>query len=251
MIQFDCELNSVSLSGLDERICILDIVEDAPKLRTAAAFLRTEGQRLLSQARESLSVRILLAIHDEEPVRRSTLLSLIRAWAEKGGFLTLSTRPEQQMQVICTAMPSLSAEEWTQEITLAFTSLATPYWEDAVHTEVVTDSQTTLTVPGTADSAPVDVIITNTGSETINDITVCCGISRIRFAGLALHAGSELLLVYSQGLLYAKADGYSIMKYRTADSSDLLLAPCGSSVIVSVEASQPVNAIFSARGRYA
>lgn len=251
MTQFDCELNSVSLSGLDERICVLDIVEEAPKLRTASAFLRTGGQRLLSQARESLSVQIRFAIHEEKPDRRSALLSLVRAWAAPGGFLVISPRPEQQMQVLCAAMPAVSANDWTQELTLTFTSLTTPYWEDIVPTEIVTDSSSILTLPGAADSAPVDVVVTNAGSEAITDLIIYCGPVQMHFTGFSLPANGEFLLVYTRGVLHAKVDGVSVMKYRTADSADLLLAPCGDSVIVGVQGAQPLNAVFSARGRYA
>ena len=98
----DCALNGASLSWLDERICVLDVQEDAPRLRLPAFPLPLGGQ-FLSPVRESLSVRVTFAIHEEDPARRWSLLERVRAWAADGGLLTLDARPDQQLTVVCTA----------------------------------------------------------------------------------------------------------------------------------------------------
>lgn len=251
MTTFDCALNGVSLSGLDERICVLDLREDAPKLRTAAALLRPEGQLLLAQSRESLTVHIRFAIHEEQPPRRSEVLSRVRAWAEKGGTLTLSSREGQRLQVICTAMPALSAEDWLQEMSITLTSVGSPYWEATAVTEAATFDEATLLLPGTADSAPVDVLVSNASEETVTSLHVSCGTTALHFEGLALEAGSEVLIEHLSGLLTARTADDSVLKYRTAESSDQLLAPCGASCSLRVWADQTVHARFYARGRYA
>ena len=42
----DCTLNGVSLSGLDKRICVLDVQEDAPENTCVTHALALGGQRL-------------------------------------------------------------------------------------------------------------------------------------------------------------------------------------------------------------
>ncbi len=246
---FDCALNGVSLSRQDDRLCVLDIDEQAPKLRLTAAVLPTAGQQLLAQSRESLSVEVRFAIQEEDPRLRRQALQKVLAWAMKGGILTTSDRKNQQLNVVCTALPAMAAEDWTAPLSITFTTTRCPYWEDAALTQCAGTS-CTVALPGTADSTPVSAQITNTGTEAITSLTLYCGATYMTFEGITLPAGGVFLLEAEDGLLCAAVDGASVLSCRTPGSSDLLLAPCGQSAALSVTAAGTVTATFSARGRY-
>lgn len=247
----DCALNGVRLSSLNDRICVLDIREDAPKLRTTCLSLHPEGHHVLRQTRESLTLRVIFALHEEDPIRRREALNTIHAWTFKGGMLTTSDRPAQQMQVTCTSLAPLSAEDWTEELTLAFQSARTPYWEDAQPTSVTGSDALVLDTPGTADAAPVDVMIVNDTEETVTRVTLIADETQMVFEGLSFHPGSRFSLNQSDGPLLAEIDGESVLHCRTPNSSDCLLVPCGRRSTVSAAATLPLTSTFTVRGRYA
>ena len=247
---FDCALNDVLLSSLDKAICIQDIREEAPKLRTSTLALPAEGQRLLRQQRESLTVQVIFAIHEEDPIRRREVLQTVLAWAARGGVLTTTDRPGQRLSVLCTALPAMAAEDWTAPLTLSFTSERTPYWE-ADEEAIVSGSEVlTLNTPGTAESAPVDVVVINDTASTVDDLTLYCGGTRMEFTGLNLPRSGMFLLLQSGGILSAQMDGHSVLHCCTPESDDLLLAPCGRSCIAYASATEPLQATFTVRGRY-
>lgn len=247
---FDCALNGVLLSSLDEAICLRDIREEAPRLRTSALALPTEGQRLLRQQRESLTVQILFAIHAEDPIRRRAVLQAVHAWAARGGILTVTDRPGQQLTVLCTALPAMAAEDWTETLTIAFTSERVPCWEAAEEVSASGSEVLTLDAPGTAESAPVDVAVINDTAQIVDDLTLYCGGTRMAFTGLHMPSGGVFLLIQSGGVLSAQVDGVSALHCRTPESDDLLLAPCGRSCVVYASAAEPLQATFTVRGRY-
>ena len=246
----DCALNGASLSEVDERICVLDVREDTPRLRPTT-FPLPQGGQTLSPVRESLTVRISFAIHEEDHARRWALLNAVRAWAMTGGILTLAARPGQQLAVLCTEFPAMSSEDWTETLTLGFTTTRCPFWEDAEATVLTTDSASTLAIPGTADFAPVSVTVTNTGSEAATRLSLQCGATWLIFEDICLPAGSKCYVEVRDGLLSAFIDGESILPSRTPASADLLLAPCGKSCPVQAMTTQALPAIWEARGRYA
>ena len=246
----DCALNGESLSWLDERICVLDVREDAPRLRLPVFPLPRGGQSL-SPIRESLTVRVTFALHEEDPTRRWALLGLIRAWATPGGVLTLDARPDQQLTVVCTELPAMAAEDWTAPLTLQFTTTCCPYWEAAEPTRLTGSGTMTLTLPGASADAPVSVTVTNEGSSTVTRLNLQCGSTYIIFEDIALPAGGQCFIDVRDGLLSATINGESILPNRTPGSDDLLLAPCGKSCTVAASSAQPLHAAFTARGRYA
>ena len=247
---FDCALNGVLLSSLDEAICVQDIREEAPKLRTSALSLPMEGQRLLRQQRESLTVQVIFAIHAEDPVRRRAVLQNVLAWAAQGGLLTTLDRPGQQLSVLCTALPAMSAEDWAAPLTLSFTSVRVPYWEATDEVTVSGSAVLTLDTPGTAESAPVDVVVINDTTSLVDTLTLYCGGTRMEFTDLHLPSSGMFLLLQSGGILSAQVAGRSVLPCRTPESDDLLLAPCGRSCVVYASAAEPLQATFTVRGRY-
>lgn len=249
--RYTCALDGASLDALYESIVILDITEDAPRMHEFTLPLHSGGHRVLTSRRESITVRIRFAIHEESPALRQAVMQSIRAWAMKGGKLTISPRPGQRLTVACTALPALSFRDWPEEMTLAFTSLYAPWWESTEQTTLSGTSAQTLLVPGTADYADMDVIIMNATATTVTELTVHCGESYMTFREITLPSGGQLVISHVKGSLTAKLDGKSILGRRTMDSSDELLLPCGETVELSVEAAVSLYAFFQVRGRYA
>lgn len=250
MNNFDCTLNGVSLSSMHERICILDIAEDAPRMHETTLPLHSGGQHVLTRERQSISIRVRFAIHEERPALRSAIAASIRAWAADSGYLTISARPGQRLHVSCTETPSFSGNNWTEELTLAFTSTHTPWWEDAETTSASGTDAVYLVVPGNAESTPVEVAIINTTAATVTQVTVICGVAHITFRDIALPSGGQLVISRVNGAFTAKLDGSSILHRRTMDSADELLAPCGQTATLYVSPSQGMYAFYNVRGRY-
>jgi hypothetical protein len=250
MTNLDCTLNGVSLSGIYERICILDIIEDAPRMHETTLALHTGVQRVLARERQSISIRVRFAIHEERPAMRCFILQQIHDWAQQNGYLTLTARPGQQLHVRCTGLPNLSGNDWTEELTLVFTSTHTPWWEDAETTSASGTDAVHLTVPGNADSTPVEVALINTTAATVTQVTVICGVNHITFRDIALPSGGQLVISRVNGAFIAKLDGSSILHHRTMDSADELLAPCGQTATLYVSPSQGMYAFYNVRGRY-
>ena len=248
--QFDCTLNGVSLSSLNDCICITDIIEDAPLMHETTLPLHNGGQRVLTRERQSLSIRVRFAIHAESPALRSAIAAVLRHWATSSGYLTISTRPGQRLHVSCPGIPTLSGSDWSEELTLVFTSTHTPYWEDAEHTSAKGSSAVSLTVPGNADSTPVEVVLINTSATTVTAVSVICGLTRVNFENIALPSGGQLVISRVNGAFTAKLDGSSILHRRTMDSADELLAPCGQTATLYVTPSQGMYAFYNVRGRY-
>ena len=252
--KYNCALDGVSLAAQDDRICILDLKEDSPRLRLDRHALPQGGQRL-TPVRESLTVRVVFAIQEEQPHLRREAMQRVLAWAMKGGRLTTSDRPGLQLAVVCTEAPAMSAEDWTEPLTLAFTTTRCPYWEDAEATFLTASSEARFSVPGTAGEAPVSVTVTNTTGETVTRLSITCGDTRLVFEDVALPAGGKCCVEAADGLLSAAINGESILRQRTPGSSDLLLAPCGEASAVLAAAAQgtelqPLDALWKARGRY-
>lgn len=247
---YDCALNGVTLSGLDSSIRVTDLQEEAPVWRTALSPAWDEGQQLLRRTRESLSVTVCFAVLEPGLSRRSDILQRIYAWAEQGGTLMLSDRPGQQLQVICTALPAWSAEDYLTDMTLRFTSVHIPWWESAAAKVTGTDIMT-LQVPGNAPcAAKAEVIVFNRGTDTIRRLKLHCGLTEMVFEGIEFPAGSVFSLLYRDGTLLAWIDGESVLRCRTADSADDLLAPCGEASTVYADGGELLEATFMARGRY-
>ncbi len=247
--RFSCALNGVTPESIDPTLRVTDLTELPPKCRIVTAPTGKHGLRLLRRVRESLTVRIFFIIPEYDPARRRALAAKLHAWGENGGLLTVSDRPGQQLRVVCDTLPMLSALCWSDEIRMEFTAYTDPFWEFAEATRAEITDAGTLTLPGSAVECPASVTATNLGNEPLTTITLTCGDTQMTFEDLALAPGETLILQMADGLLEAAAADVSILMCRTPESSDLLLAMGGTENAVSVQADQPVQAAFKARGR--
>lgn len=247
--RFSCALNGVSAESVDASICVTDLTELPPRRRVSSVPMPGHGLRILKRVRESLTVRVSFVIREYDPVLRRDAARRLHAWADSGGWLTVSDRPGLRLQVVCETLPALSALCWTDELQLDFTAFGIPFWELEEETEASTDSTASLLLPGDADECPVDADVVNQGSGTLTTVSLQCGRTRMTFDGLSLLPGEALLVKCSGDVFCAEAAGASVLMHRTGDSSDMLLADGGVEMAVSVTADQPVSARFHARGR--
>lgn len=246
----DCALNGVLLSSLDQRICVLDIREQAPRIHHTALTLYPEGRQQLLSRRDSLTLQVVFAIHEEKPRIRFRIMQRIRAWAAGGGVLTATDRTDQQLTVICTGLPALNSEDWTEACTLTFQTTRCPYWEDSLGSTAFGTGALTINLPGNAEHAPVNALVLNDSGEEITRITLHAGTTRMTFEGIHFPAGQLLLLNQTDVPLQVEITGESILHCRTASSDDQLLLPCGKESVVYATADKSVSATFTARGRY-
>lgn len=246
----DVTLHGAALSSLDDSIRVLDIREEAPHMQAESIPL-ADGTCLTRMVRQSLSLRVSFAILEANITRRQGVVSLIAAWAIRGGLLTLTSRPGQQLRVLCSALPALEHADWTQPLSLTFTTHLSPWWEDAAPTAFVTSEVVTAVMPGQTGDAPVSVTVDNLSGTPVTSLTLRTGSTQMTFRGISLPASQSFLLDADHFALTARIGTQSVLSARTADSDDLLLAPCGQPCTLSVQADQPVRATFSVRGRSA
>ena len=247
---FDCALNGVLLSSLSQRISVLDIQESTPKVHQTALTLFPEGRQQLQVRRDSITVKVLFAIHEEKPYLRTRVLERIRQWAAPGGVLTCTDHVDRQLTVICTGMPTITADNWTEPCTVTFQTTRCPYWEDVILSSINGDGALSIYVPGTAEYTLVNALIQNDSGEDITRITLRAGSTQMTFENILFPAGYLMLLNETDGPLKVEILGESILHCRTADSDDLLLLPCGKESTVYATADKSVSAGFTARGRY-
>lgn len=248
--RYDCALNGESLSGLDPRICVTDILESAPRLSLTTAARPGHGLHLLQAKRETLTVQIRFIVPVGDVTVRRAIVQQVNAWAAAGGVLTTCDRPGQQLHVVCQSLPAASALCWLDEMALTFCAVNPPFWEEEAPVSVEFSDDATLFLPGTAPEAPVEAAVTNEGGAALTTLTLSAGDTSMTFDGLSLPAGGVFTLTMEDGLLCARCDGEPVLLRRTDDSDDLMLLPCGEEGFVSVSADQLVTAVFSARGRY-
>lgn len=259
MNRFTCCLDGQSLAALDPAIMITDVTEFAPEVEIHTA--RTpRGLRYTDAQRQSLTVSVTFVVRERSILRRAAILQKVAAWAE-GMLLTLGHRPGQRLPCVCTMLPEPgSALKWTAPLQVAFTAYACPWWEavqpaTAWITPATTQGSAVLQPVGSAKHTPVEAIVYNQSAETVQELALVCGETRMAFIGLNMLPGERLHVAHDKhGCLTLTILGErsrSVMHLRTADSHDELLARCSAANVVSVNADHPVTAKFAARGRFA
>lgn len=252
MTRYNVWLDQLGLQDIDPAIYITDVQEQpSSQLFTTAARAGGDGLFLTRRARQSLSVTVCFAIRETRPERRQAILQKVRAWAQQGSYLSTSDRPHQRLRVEPEVLPALqSALKWTEALSLTFTAYTAPYWEEDVPA-TATSAHPMLTLPGDAASAPLDLRWPCTATET-GTLTITTPMSGITFQDVPLAAGQELIISHESGWLTATLGGVDVLPFRTPDSSDDLLLPCGqtSTVSFTLNGAAAEGCTFSARGRW-
>lgn len=241
-------LGGVSLAAVDSRIVVISAQEIEPKeTRSTMPFGGRDGGYITERRRDELTVRVEFAIRERNDHAVWTrALMAARSWCGDGK-LTVSDRPGQYLEVVCTKLPT-PGKKIFDTMTAEFTAFAVPYWRSENANSVSADANESgqLWVPGDGIDTPVDVEFTASAATT--DLIVAAGNSSIRLTGISLAADDTVIFGHdNNGFLSIKAGTVSLLNKRTAESSDDLVIPSGATSEVSVTTG---TAVFSARGCY-
>lgn len=253
--RYGFRLDGVDLSDLAPEIIPLDIAYDAPvrEVKTTALAGR-DGQVPFGITTSSQSVTVYFEIHTQNIRRRAEVLSSVREWAMRGGWLTTDDMEGKRLRVLCESPPSLpSSLKWTQRLSATFTAYAFPFWEDSIPSQITMEGnqEKSVFVPGYAAPAEVEVSVSNTGRTAIRKVSLSAGKTTMTFEGLTLPAGKTLDIGHDErGILYAVIDGVGVLSTRTAASSDELILEAGARENVSVQTDGTAKTCFKIRGRY-
>lgn len=273
VILFDAHLDGVSMSSLADEIIIRDIVEQPPTedRQTAKRSLHA-GTRLISSVRRTLPVQIVYVIRAYDPARRAEIADLIAGWAGKGGNLTISTRPGKHLNVSTADMPRVgSSLKWAEDLTLTLTAYEQPYWEDV---DPVTLSVPDTTIPegseyyyfegyyqasGNVGKIPATCALMNKStSDPLTYLKIVFPDSNtfIELSGMQVKPNGRLWIGYDSNDILTitgqtETNPYeSLLKYRTAESSDDLLAVTGDFAECRIYSDAPVSGMLYIRGRW-
>lgn len=256
-LSYFVSLDGLRLNDLDPSIHIANVEEQTPARTVQTTLAGRIGSRVLRDQVGSISVRVLFVILTDDLARRKAVCGKVAQWARNGRFLMLSDRPGQRLQVMCTALPSISsAQNWGQTLSLTFAAYTAPWWESELPTEIETDAaaehQLSLRFVGTQPEAWPDITIT--ARADVDAVIISANEDSMVFTGLGMAAGDQLHIRHEDGLLvgYKLSGGVRIpcMSCRTAGSCDeLALLACEDNSI-HLTADAPVTAVFSVRGRF-
>lgn len=241
--RYSAWLDGLPLHEIDPTIYILDIQEDPAQMDISTApKAGGAGRFVVTRKRQTLSVTILFAIREQDVTRRKAVMQKVIAWAKGGKYLAINDRPDQRLRVEVDELPTVqSALRWTQDLSITFTAYAFPFWENAYTDSLTTSGAASMSVAGDADSAPVDVSITPSGST----VTVKADRTTITLTDLS---GDVEITHGDDGLLRIVSGGESILSHRTPESSDDLTATPGRVNDFSIEGG---TATFRVRGVWA
>lgn len=249
-------LDGQGLADIDPSIYVTDIAYAQPDLLLNTADKPTRAGQIVTRRNVQRSVvSISFEVHEYDTARRQDIIRRIQAWAMRGGMLTTGDRPGQRLRVVCTAPPAItSALRWTQRLQMTFSAFSQPYWEDVQETRTTItgkEGAKTIYVAGVSPAAYVSAEVTNSSGQTISSLTLRAGDTHFTFENLVFYSGMQLKVGYDDQMnLFIRLASASRMQFRTPESSDDLLIPCGKRSEVSIVSDQPVTATFKARGLY-
>ena len=215
---------------------------------TPMALMR--GERVLKINRKQAMVSIEFVMPGISPVKRQEKLNAVIEWT-KTGPLSVSDRPWQRLNCICTTPPRFaSAISRTERLTIGFTAYGNPFWEDENPTVASLsglNGSGSLYVPGTAEENYVEIQAAP-ASGTLNELTLTVGENTIVLSGLGATSSNPLTITYENGLQKIKVGNVSVLDKRTPASADNLIARIGAYNDISFTADVLTTVQFSARG---
>lgn len=267
--RFDVKIGGKSMASLADEIIVRDIIEEPADMEVVTVPRGNRpGMRVTGSKRQSLSVRVVYRIRTQDIVRRTAVRDLIAAWCAKGGMLQINTRPDVYLYVVPAVPPSVnSGLKWEQDLALTFTAYEQPYWEDSTPTTVegkVTKLHsgecwlaTSITPLGNVPQIPVTMMLMVTGEGPLTKMTIKCPFTdtMFEFVGMNVAAGHAIRIYYDEhDRLHVEdfmQDGASLLKYRTAQSSDdLLFETTGVPNNFSISSDAEMTAYIYVRGRW-
>ena len=265
--RFEATLGGVDFSTLADELVLVDIVENPVQMDTQTVPLAWgEGLRRIRNARKSLSVELHFAIRTQDVVRRAEIRDLVAGWVGNGGALKVNYRPDRVLYVKDDTPPALgSSLNWTELIVLTLTAYAVPYWQSENPTTIAINTKTldsgenwfanVFHPEGNAGNVKVDGTLVNSGTGPLTHLRILCGNTFFEFDGMNVAAGMPILISYEDGILAVKdffnfSGDQNLLRFRTAESSDDLLAIPNQDNNLQISADQPITGNMSARGTW-
>lgn len=231
MLPLNAWLNNVSLQGLDGRILVQNIPDNAPQTELLYGDNPgRSGQRWLARRRVNRRVSVVFAIRElRDLAARAAILDRVNGWAQDG-VLQISNRPGQQLRVLCAGRAAMmTPRDYREEFTIDFDAAASPFWEDRVAQMLRltgTGGSGSILNRGTADALAA-VTVTPTGG-TLQTLTITLGAYHFALSGLNVAQGVPLRIGYDErGYLYIKTSAASLLACRSDQSTDDLMAAPG------------------------
>lgn len=275
-LRFDAAMNGKNFSDIAPEVLLRDIIELPVEMDTDATNRAGRyGQTVPTLARRSLSVRLVYQIREYDIQRRSAVNGMVLAWAMQGGWLTINSRPGKRLRVVCNSLPGMDSNlKWTQDLSITFTAYAVPYWEDDGDAKSVTfttegdavdgmyHGANVINAPGNVDKEPVTAFVTNINSDgaLLTHLKIMVDDTFMEFEGMNQGAdgymGAFIVIDYDENDILrirdtrSDVDNGSLLKYRTEESDDDLLAVCNKDNQIHVYADVPVSLTIYARGRW-
>ncbi len=259
-------LDGVQLDEIDNRILIQGIEPAAGKDQTNTASLwGGVGSRVTGEHRDSIDivVKFSMDIKKGQYTERSEIFEKVMAWAAKGGWLTLSQKPERRIRVFCATMPAEGDPlEWTNRYSITFRACGVPHWQQENASQLRIAGENSYTrqfgVGGTTRTV-MEASYKNTSGGRIDRFDLTCGDSAIYLRNLQLANGETLHIDHNDNgkrcVLRIRIQGAggawrSALDKRTADSSDDLWVNPGI-IDVTLYAGGIGTMLLSCAGRYA
>ena len=253
--RYRASLNGVQLDSLHDDLLILDIGYSGALVSiTQEQVAKLDGFDYKNKYFEKQTVTITFELHIYDVAKRNAACQAVVAWASSGGTLAVNDRAGQHLEAVrCETFPAIeSARNWTDPLTLVFSTTYNPYWvADAESTITLTGISTRGTLKPLGNTGSALVSVTVTANAGISSLQIVVGSTNIRLTGLSLGNGQKLTIDYINGrYLRILENGRSAMHKMNPASSDSLLAPCGANTAVSVTANNRFTAVITARGLF-
>lgn len=252
-------LNNVHLDSLDKNIMILDIQHSQPErtfVKQTNANL--DGVHISDTYVGQRTVTVTFELHIYDTAKRNEACQKVNAWAAAGGTLRTNERKDQQLvRVVCEQYAEIeSAKNWTDPLTLVFSTTDCPYWVSQTAATKSISNKTSgsynLKVDGNVGSALLSVTATAEESN-ITNIKFTCGSYKLHLKGIKVAKGEKISVSYTRGrylkITHSKGNK-SIMSFLDQSSSDNLLAVCGQANTVGFAANKKVSVTFTTRGMW-
>ena len=253
-------LNGVQLDEIDPRIIIKGIEGGAGKDSVSTANLGSgDGTRITNKRRDSIevAVRFSMNIRRDTLSERAAVLEAINAWAAKGGWLTISYKPDRQLLVDEVVTPG-EGDLWKRlsEYTITFKAHAVPYWQQetaaAGSTGTAMSGSGTMTVEGSAKTV-ADAVLQNMSGAVISTASIAIGGNVMTFNDLNLGNGQSLTIdhaiVKGKNVIRIRIGNTSVMARRSEGSADEFEVAPGA-IGFSFSAQRACRLSVSCRGRF-
>ena len=215
-----------------------------------------DGYDVAETYAQKQTVAVTFELHLYDTAERNAACQKVIAWAKDGGELKINDRANQHLQVRCETFPVISSvKHWTDPLTIVFATVAVPYWRndkmDTLSLSSGTSSTGYLTMTG---NPPLKTLVNadiKSTTGTVTSLQIACGSTKLVLKGFSLKKNEIMNIRYTNDrYLSIKVGNTSFMKYLQSNSSDMLLASCGSKGYnkITVTADKKVSSSFSAEG---